>query len=350
MVGHDRDRAGLSVVCADRGRDSGGMGRVLGRMIALGLGIAASLPAFAQSPPPPPPPPSPRPAESIFIKPATIDNSLEVTGENLAAREVNTRMRVSVMVNDKGPFGFFVDSGADRTVVGLALAQRLHLPPGPAVILHSTGTAQSMGTVHVDSIKVGSSTIFDISAPALPERFLGGDGMLGIDAMADQRLTLDFERRSIVIQDTRQREAAAGSDEIVVTARRRKGQLILTQVDAGTRVAAVIDTGTEVTVGNSALRAKLQRQGRGPFLTTTLISVTGEAVVAELVPVTEIRIGGLILHNVAIAFSDVPPFKLFGLDQEPAILLGTDILSGFRRISLDFRRRKVRFTLRPESR
>src|SRR5207253_2932419 len=132
MFGHDRDRASLSVGYTVRGRDSGGAGRVLGRMIALGLGIAASMPAFAQSPPPSPPP-----AESIFIKPATIDNNLEVTGENLAAREVNTRMRVSVMVNDKGPFGFFVDSGADRTVVGLALAQRLHLPPGPAVILHS---------------------------------------------------------------------------------------------------------------------------------------------------------------------------------------------------------------------
>jgi hypothetical protein len=41
---------------------------------------------------------------------------------------------------------------------------------------------------------------------------------------------------------------------------------------------------------------------------------------------------------------------LFGLEHEPAILLGSDILSSFRKVSLDFRRRKVRFTLRPESR
>ena len=40
--------------------------------------------------------------------------------------------------------------------------------------------------------------------------------------------------------------------------------------------------------------------------------------------------------------------KEFVLDAgEPAILLGTDILSGFKRVSLDFRRRKVRFTMKP---
>ena len=43
---------------------------------------------------------------------------------------------------------------------------------------------------------------------------------------------------------------------------------------------------------------------------------------------------------------DVPPFRLFGLSNEPALLLGTDILETFRRVSLDFRARRVRFQLR----
>jgi hypothetical protein len=42
----------------------------------------------------------------------------------------------------------------------------------------------------------------------------------------------------------------------------------------------------------------------------------------------------------------VPPFKMFGLSDEPSLLLGTDILENFRRVSLDFRARKVRFQLR----
>lgn len=320
------------------------------------VGVIAQTPQAAAPPVAPPSGASPAQqpadtsAEQVFIKPATIDNTLEVTGEAVAAREINTRMQVGVLVNDKGPYRFFVDSGADRSVIGLALAAKLGLPAGPEVLLHSTGSARPANTVLIDTLRVGGSVIHGIAAPALPERFLGGDGMLGIDALVDQRLTIDFDARTVVVQDTHQRERAAGSDEVVITARRRKGQLILTEANAGTRVAAVIDTGTEITVGNSALRAKLMRNRRAPVMTTTLISVTGDVVPADLLPVPEIRIGDLVLRNVLIAFTDAPPFKLFGLDGEPAILLGTDILNSFRRVSLDFRRRKVRFTLRPQGR
>ena len=42
--------------------------------------------------------------------------------------------------------------------------------------------------------------------------------------------------------------------------------------------------------------------------------------------------------------------KLFGLSRTPAVLLGNDVLESFRRVTLDFRRRKVRFVLRSERR
>jgi hypothetical protein len=47
-----------------------------------------------------------------------------------------------------------------------------------------------------------------------------------------------------------------------------------------------------------------------------------------------------------MSFADVPPFKLCGLSDQHALLLGTDLLESFRRVSLDFRARKVRFQLR----
>jgi len=42
----------------------------------------------------------------------------------------------------------------------------------------------------------------------------------------------------------------------------------------------------------------------------------------------------------------VPPFRVFGLSDQPSLLIGTDILETFRKVSLDFRARKVRFQLR----
>jgi hypothetical protein len=135
--------------------------------------------------------------------------------------------------------------------------------------------------------------------------------------------------------------------EIVVTARRRRGQLILTQVNAaGHPVEAVIDTGSEITIGNLALRDKLIKHNRRSFVKVTVVGVTGVPLDLQLARVGELQVGSVSLRDVLIAFADVPPFTVFGLDKQPALLLGTDLLDTFRRISLDFRSRKVRFQLR----
>ena len=51
-------------------------------------------------------------------------------------------------------------------------------------------------------------------------------------------------------------------------------------------------------------------------------------------------------NRMPIAFADVPPFEVFGIRDRPALLLGTDLMETFRKVSLDFRARKVRFQLR----
>ena len=49
---------------------------------------------------------------------------------------------------------------------------------------------------------------------------------------------------------------------------------------------------------------------------------------------------------VPVAFADIPPFAVFGIDDQPSLLLGTDVMETFRRVQLDFRERRVRFQLR----
>ena len=66
----------------------------------------------------------------------------------------------------------------------------------------------------------------------------------------------------------------------------------------------------------------------------------------ELAVIAELKVGSITLRNVPIAFAEVPPFRVFGLSNEPALLLGTDLLETFRKVSLDFQARKVRFQLR----
>lgn len=280
------------------------------------------------------------------LPPAIIDNSLAIGGQDINAKKVETRMTVDVRINNRGPYRFLVDSGADSSVIGTRVAREIQLPSGTPVMLHSMTGSSPVERVLVGELSLGTSTIRDLELPVLREQDLGGDGMVGIDALVEQRLMLDFERHVIKIEDAR-RPAIALDGEIVVVARRRRGQLILTQVSASGRpVEAVIDTGSEITIGNLLLRDKLIRGNADKFIPLEVVGVTGKVMKVQLARIAELRLGKVTLRNVPIAFANVPPFQVFGLNEQPALLLGTDLLDTFRRVSLDFRARKVRFQLR----
>lgn len=309
--------------------------------MASDIGTAADPPKISRPTPVPPGTPTTVPP----LPPAVFDPSLAIAGQDVKARKVETRLTVDVRVNGSGPYPFIVDSGADSSAIGLRIAHDLQLPLGTPVILNGTTSRDLVDRVKVNELAFGSSTVRNLQLPALREVDVGGDGLIGIDALTDQRLMMDFDKRIIKVEDARKPEQFS-PDDIVITARRQRGQLILTEVHAsGLRLDAIIDTGTEITIGNLALRDKLIRN-RVPIATVDAIGVTGETTKMELARIDELQLGPVLLRDVPIAFADVPPFKLFGISTQPSLLLGTDILENFRRVSLDFRARKIRFQLR----
>ncbi len=304
-------------------------------LLAIVMGVATGGAPPKSLPPTPMPP----------LTPAEHDSTLDVAGRDVAARKVDTRMTVAVMVNDTGPYRFVVDSGADTTVVGRRIAKALALPPGRPVILNAMTATTRVDRVLVDALTVGDTRVPRLELPVLAETDIGGDGMIGIDALVEQRLMLDFEKRLIKVEDA-SRPAPRYDGEIVVTARLRKGQLILTRARAnGRQVSAVIDTGSEITIGNGVLRDQLLRRGTR-FTELEATGVTGVTIKLKIARIHELKLGPVVLSDVPIAFADVPPFAVFGLADQPAMLLGTDMMDAFRRVSLDFRARKVRFQLR----
>jgi len=287
------------------------------------------------------------PYPPITLGEAEIDDRLEVSGDAVEGKQIDTRMVIGVTVDGSGPYRFVVDSGADRSVIGEGVARTLGLPAGRSVTLHDVAGTSRRETVRIARLGIGNGTVENIAAPVLSETSLGAHGMIGIDALRGQRLMLDFETDTGTVEDTR-RPAKVQADEIVVTARSRGGQLILTQARAsGVDIRAVVDTGSQLTIGNLALRDALARHRRPlpEASMATLVSVTGETLLVPLMIVPEIRVGRIIMRNVLVGFADLPPFRLFGLREAPAMLLGTDLMGSFRRISLDFRAKKVRFQL-----
>jgi hypothetical protein len=277
---------------------------------------------------------------------AQFDETLAIGGEEIGAHKLRSRMTVDVLVNGTGPHKFVVDSGADTSVVGERLAGKLAMPEGTPTMLHGVTESKMVDRVLVDELQLGPTATTDLELPVLDERDLGGDGMIGLDALVEQRLLLDFEKRHISVDDGFT-PAPLMDGMIVVKGRLQNGQLILTEVKVGKeKVDAVVDTGSEISIGNRALRDKLALRRAGNFSKIKVYGVTGAEMEIDFMLVKEMKLGPIMLRNVPIAFADIPPFEVFGLEGKPSLLLGTDLMENFRRVSLDFKDRKVRFQLK----
>ncbi len=286
------------------------------------LAVATSMPVGAETPPTAP------------LVVATVGTRTDTA----------MRMTVPVTIEGRGPYQFVVDTGSDRTVVSRELATLLKLAAGESVTMHSMTGVGPATTVTVPSLTLAGQTTRAINAPALQQEYLGGHGLLGIDTLKGRRVVMDFTNRTLSVLRAGEREAY-DPDTIVVTARSKFGQLVLVDADVdGTPITVIIDSGAETTVGNASLRALLSRRNkRLQFFKTELIDVTGGRLPAEYAAVGRVRIAGMTVENPVIAFADAHPFKRYGLNTKPAMLLGMDVLRGFRRVSVDFAQRKVRF-------
>ena len=254
------------------------------------------------------------------------------------------RMTVPVSIGGRGPYAFIVDTGAERTSIAGELAEDLKLGRGAGARLHSMTEVSRIQTVLIPALEVGGRSILGINAPALARRNIGAEGILGVDSLQSQRVSFDFARRQMTVTLSRKREEIWPDDTIVVTAKNRLGHLVM--VDAavdGEKVWVILDTGAETTVANSVLRRKLERRGKSlETWPIELQSVTGGRIAAEQSMMRKIRLGGVDINNLPVAFADVHPFRKLGLMNRPALLLGMDALRLFERVSVDFPNRRVR--------
>ena len=289
---------------------------------------------------------SPRVVIAPAISEAQLDDTLTVVGDELDAKQLRSRLNVNVHINDRGPYRFVVDSGADTSVVSETLANQLGLPSlAPAMMIGMTET-RLVKRAGVETMNVGSNTIYDLEVPVLRRRDIGGDGMIGLDALAGQRMMMDFVADQITIEDGRVPEPVLDG-VITVKGKLRRGQLMLTRVSADQHsLDAVIDSGSEITIGNNALRKRLERNRLNLVSKVTIVGVTGAPFELEVIVIPVLKIGDAQLSNVPVAFADIPVFEAFAMNKKPSLILGTDLMNSFSRVSLDFENKKVRFQLR----
>ncbi len=256
-------------------------------------------------------------------------------------------MVAPILVNGQGPFRFIIDTGANRSVLSARLAERLGLTPVGTGRVHSVYGVSPAPLVRVQSLTYRELSLSTGELPLLQGPVLAGEhGLLGVDGMAGRRLLLNFERRCIEITPsegaTRLRNWATIRGEL------RFGHLVVVPGRVSrVQVSVLIDTGSDTSLANQALREALASRARrtsGGFF--SVASGANQPVILDrALYLPRLSIGDLDVHYVTAYVGDFHVFSLWELTDEPALLLGMDVLSQSRAMAIDYGRSTVHFNL-----
>ena len=296
------------------------------RHLFAATALAAALPVAAETPSP-----APSPAAGL------VDPGAEVL---LLEEERHARLTLPVLVEGAGPFAFMIDTGSQATAITHQIRTAANLAPAGTAVLVGMASRRQVELARVGRIDFGTNSFTDFTAPVLARENVGADGIIGLDALQDFRVLIDFRKQTIAVEDA-SRIARGGGFEIIVRARQKLGQLLITDafVD-GVRATVIIDTGAQASLGNLALRERIRARRAEEVVTT---DVNGVDIVGELAIVRSLTIEGMSLSDVPLTFADTPAFAALGLQDQPVLSIGMQHLALFDRVAIDFDRQRILF-------
>jgi predicted aspartyl protease len=283
-------------------------------------------------------------AAAPWVASADPESGSYVTG----ASDAGHRLTIPVHIAGKGPFQFVVDTGADRTVLSDDVAGALGLIRGAPVSVQGIARTVDAQTVRLDDLVFGSEVVNAIEAPVLPHAWLEADGFLGLNAIDKRRVAFDFRRQTLGITASHHLQSVnvIRPDENVVSVDGYSGRLraVNCRVD-GVHAYAFIDSGAEVSVGNTALLSALLEHSPAYATSETaqLTGVTGGSVTGSVTRVSQVHLGGFSFSDDGLVIADLQVFGLWGLASRPALFIGMDVLRQFAQVVIDYGRKEYRF-------
>jgi predicted aspartyl protease len=301
-----------------------------------------------------PPAPAPVSAERAATSGTQVLEDIAVTADEPRFVAPTRRDRIGriwapVLVNGKGPFRLVLDTGASHSALTARVAEELGIALDPAhkVMLRGATGSVEVPIVPVETLEVGDLLMEPKRLPIVPDALGGAEGVLGTDGLANKRIHIDFRHDRITIMRSKNERAASGYQTIPVKFMR--GRLLV--VDAylgGVPVKAVIDTGGQATLGNEALRIALAEHRR-KYQVFTPDEVTGATLDVQTgnrVSTPSLAMGDVLVRNAGMTFADFAIFQHWKLTDEPALLVGMDVLGLLDTLIIDYRRKELQVKLR----
>jgi predicted aspartyl protease len=255
------------------------------------------------------------------------------------------RIWAPVMIDGKGPFRLVLDTGANHSALTAASARKLGAPSANAatVVTGLTGSAV-VPTISVSSMEVGDLLMGPTTLPVVADVFGGAQGVLGNEGFASKRIFADFAHDKLVIARSHDQRAGVGFS--VVRLHEMAGGLLIAEARVGgIRCKAVIDTGSQESVGNPALRTALIRHPPRRPPRAEVMGVTLEVQTGEYLQAPNIEIGDLIVRGAHLTFGDMYLFEHWKLADQPVLLLGMDVLGHLDVLIIDYHMHEMQIRL-----
>ena len=254
-----------------------------------------------------------------------------------------------VNINGQGPFRFVLDTGANRSVLSRALAARLGLVTSGESVVHSIDGSEVAGLVSLESLSFGSLNLSQGDTPVLDSPMLDGEqGLLGVDGMSGRLLHIDFAKRCVAIYASAAQMSMEGW--LSAPAQMRFGTMLLVEGEiAGVRVNVLIDTGSDISLANEKFQDSLRS-----VAARTIEYHGGRAftfgrpiVLDQSVWTPALRLGRTLVNGVTAYIGNFHIFDVWGLQDEPTVLIGMDVLARSREMAIDYEKGVVHFRNKP---
>jgi predicted aspartyl protease len=255
------------------------------------------------------------------------------------------RIVAPVMVDGKGPYRFIVDTGASHSTIAPQLASALGLDPssGDTLQVHGITGSADVPSVPIRRLEAGDLVIADTRLPVVWAPLMAGaDGILGVAGLKGKRILVDFRHNRVTISRSITASALAGYDRVPARLL-EDGLLAVTARVGGVRVDAIIDTGSQQSIANNALRDALAwRRRKGEVeRVTDVYGATKDVASGHLEVAPLIDFGPIKVSNVTLVYGDFHIFTVWGMQSRPTIIIGMDILGTVNALAIDFQRSEL---------
>ena len=242
-----------------------------------------------------------------------------------------------VTLNDEAEYLFAIDTAAQRTTLGQRIVADLGLTPDPGdrAQVHGAAGVSYLDLYRLNSVELAGHRMeggLYLSAAAHDDSALGHDGILGQEFFAGPMLVFDFVDRTVSFGGS----TMAGLGESLPVELMYGGFAITTISIGGISTRALIDTGASESFANRALMEALGLSENDLSIEESFAGVTQQQSVRYTGYAGDVLLGAVMVDSVAFEFTDSPIFQTFGMSDQPAIILGMDVLGQLSGFAIDY--------------